>query len=332
MRHWVSMLDSTRAELAELVTLGRRFKAGHATTEARRLAGKILVMVYFNPSLRTRASFEAGMARCGGTSITLNVGGDTWKLEYRDGVVMDSDAAEHIREAAPVLARYGHMLGVRTFAAMKNADEDAREQIIRGFEQYSSVPVINLESAVEHPCQALADWLTIAEKLNDTRGKRFVLSWAPQVKGLPMAVPHSAILAAAGAGMNITIAHPPGYELGERFVEQARTWCREAGSSLEIAHDQKACRQADILYVKSWGSSELYGQTDRQRDSFRQHASWMVDVDRLGPATRLMHCLPVRRNVVISDAALNDERCIVVDQAENRMWAQLAVMATLMQS
>jgi len=330
MRHWISMLDWTPTELAELIDSARRIKAGRAP-EAARLRDRILTLVFFNPSLRTRTSFEAAMLRHGGHSICLDVGGNTWKLEHRDGVVMNGDCAEHIREAAPVLSRYGDALAVRTFAALKDAAEDAADPVIRAFGRFATVPVLNMESASEHPCQGLADWLTVVEKLGGARGRRFTLSWAPQVRGLPMAVPHSAVLAAAAAGMHVTVAHPPGYDLNPRILAQARTWCDAAGTELTVTHDQAAaCAGADVLYVKSWGSPALYDRPDAQAESFRAHADWQVRRRHLGPHTLLMHCLPVRRNVVIADEALDDPRCIVVDQAENRLWAQAAILARLL--
>jgi N-acetylornithine carbamoyltransferase len=333
MRHWLSLLEYEPRELAELVALARRFKAGTATKEAAALRDRILTMVFFNPSLRTRTSFEAAMLRYGGHSICLNVGGDTWKLEHRDGVVMDGDCSEHVREAAPVLSRYGDLLAVRTFAALKDAAEDAEDRVLRSFARYATVPVINMESAVDHPCQGLADWQTMDERLNGTRGRRFTLTWAPHVKGLPLAVPHTAVLAAAAAGMHVTIAHPPGYELSRAILDRAQSWCAAAGTRFSVTHEQRdACCSADVLYVKSWGSPGFYGQADAQRASFKQHAAWMVDAGHLGPETLLLHCLPVRRNVVISDAALDDRRSIVVDEAENRMWAQAAILSHLLRS
>jgi N-acetylornithine carbamoyltransferase len=331
MQHWLSLLDCEPRKLAELVALARRFKAGRATEEAAALRNRILTLVFFNPSLRTRTSFEAAMLRYGGHSICLNVGGDTWKLEHRDGVVMDGDCSEHVREAAPVLSRYGDLLAVRTFAALKDAAEDAEDRVLRSFARYATVPVINMESAMEHPCQGLGDWQTMDEKLNGTRGRQFTLTWAPQAKGLPMAVPHSAVLAAAAAGMHVTITHPPGYELNRAILDRAHAWCAAAGARFSVTHEQRdACRSADVLYVKSWGSTALYGNAEAQRASFRQHSAWMVDIGHLGPETLLMHCLPVRRNVVISDAALDDRRSIVVDEAENRMWAQAAILSHLL--
>lgn len=331
MRHWVSMLDWTPAEMSALVALARRIKAGQGGGEVARLRERILTMVFFNPSLRTRTSFEAAMLRFGGHSICLDVGGNTWKLEHRDGVRMDGDCAEHIREAAPVLCRYGDLLAVRSFAGMKSAAEDAADRVIRAFARFATQPVINMESAMEHPCQGLADWMTVDEKLGSPRGRRFALTWAPQVKGLPMAVPHSAALSAAAAGMHVTIAHPPGYELNRAILDRAASWCREAGTTLTVTHEQRAaCREADVVYVKSWGAAGFYGEPLAQSASFAEHAGWMVTPEHLGPRAILMHCLPVRRNVVIADAALDDPRSVVVDEAENRMWAQAAILSRLL--
>lgn len=329
MQHWLSMLDYEPNHLRRLVQSARQLKQG--SVEAAALRNRILTMVFFNPSLRTRTSFEAAMLRYGGHSICLNVGKDTWALECRDRVVMDGPAAEHIREAAPVLSRYGDALAVRTFAALRDAAEDAEDRVIRAFGRFATAPVINMESASEHPCQGLADWMTIDERLGGAAGKRFVLTWAPHVKGLPLAVSHSAVLAAAAAGMQVTVARPSGYDLAGHVMDRAASWCAAAGTSLEVTTDQRgACRSGDVVYVKSWGSAGLYGRAEEQAESFRRHADWMVTPAHLAADAILMHCLPVRRNVVIADAALDDPRCVVVDQAENRMWAQAAILQDLL--
>ncbi len=332
MKHFLGLFDFSPDELDRLVALARRLKSGEAGDEARAIRGRIFGMVFFNPSLRTRSSSEAAMLRFGGHALTLSVGGDAWRLEHRDGAVMDGDRAEHVREAAAVLGRYCDVLGVRTFAQMHDAAEDAADTVLQTFAKYAGVPVVSLESAVEHSCQGMADMMTLAEKLGPTPGKRFVLTWAPHVKGLPMAVPHSAMLAAAAAGMNVTIAHPPGYELGEAFLDRAQQWCAAAGASLAVTDDQRtACRDADAVYAKSWGNPAMYGDPDAQKDDFRRHADWMIGPRHLGkPTTVLMHCLPVRRNVVIADSAMDDPRCAVIDQAENRLWTQAAVLSTML--
>lgn len=330
MKHWLSMRGGSTDDLRALADLAAALKAGGAGDRAAVLRNRLLIMLFFNPSLRTRVSFEAAMGRFGGRALALSVGQDVWGLEWRDGVIMNGPAAEHLREAAPVLGSYGDFLGVRAFAGMKDVREDARDALLHGFAELAGVPVISLESAMEHPCQGLADMLTMRERLGDPRGKRFVLTWAPHVKPLPMAVPHSALLAAAALGMEVIIAHPPGYDLLPEFLDPARQWCREQGTTLRVMNEQAAaCRGADVLYVKSWGASMLYGQEERQRESLREHQHWQVTPNLLGEKALLMHCLPVRRNIVISDDALNHPRCIVVPQAANRMWTQAAILTTL---
>lgn len=331
---FISFTDYAPERLAALVDFAARLKShdGPALERARaHISDRILGMVFFNPSLRTRTSFEAAMLRFGGHAICLNVGGDTWQLEHRDGVIMNEGAAEHIREAAPVLSRYCDALAVRTFAQLKNVAEDEQDALMRAFARHANGPVINMESATEHPCQALADWLTVREKFGGTAGRRFTLTWAPQAKAVPMAVPNSAALMAAAAGMHLTIAHPPGYDLNPRIVGEARRFAAETGGSVEITNDQRAaCRDAEVVYVKSWGAPGFYGKPDEQKASFAQHADWMVTPAHLATErTILMHCLPVRRNVVIADAALDDRRCVVVDQAENRLWAQASVLTDI---
>ena len=328
MRHFISMLDYEPDELAQWIALAARTKAGDDSEVRRMLSGRVLVAVFFNPSLRTRVSFELAMKRFGGEAVVLNVGRDAWKIETRDGVVMDGEASEHVREAAAVLSRYGDLLAVRSFAKLRDAEEDARDEVIRSFARFAAVPVINMESAMEHPCQGLADWLTMREQLGRTHGRRFVLRWAPHVKALPRAVPHSAVLAAAAAGMHVTICHPPGYGLHPGILDRAAGWCAAAGATLDVTHEpQPACREADVVYVKSWGSPDLYGDPAAQQADFQRYRDWLVTRDDLGEQTRLMHCLPVRRNVVIADEALDDPRCVIADQAANRLWVQAAAMA-----
>lgn len=326
MKHWLSMLESRGEALRSLVSRAGEIKGGSATNALR---GKVMTALYFNPSLRTRASFESGLARFGGHCVSLSPGSDTWAFEWREGTVMDGREAEHLAEAVRVLCRYSDCLGVRSFAGLRDAAEDAREEVLRAFVKYASVPVVNLESATEHPCQALADMLTIAEKLDAPRGRHFVLRWAPHIKPLPLAVPHSAALAAATLGMRVTIVHPEGYELAPNVMARVRELCEESGSECQVAHEYRdADSSAEVLYVKSWGSPSLYGKSDAQTEDFTRLAGWRVDC--LNSEVLLMHCLPVRRNVVIADAVLDSAQSIVIDQAENRLWAQVAILEHLL--
>jgi N-acetylornithine carbamoyltransferase len=300
------------------------------TPPGAHLAGRLLGMVFFNPSLRTRASFEAAMARGGGHSIVLEVGGGVWKLEDRPGAVMDQDRAEHVREAVPVLGRYVDLLAVRTFAACVHDDEDARDPVMRAFADLSTVPVISMESAREHPCQGLADLLTIRETFGETRGLRVTLTWAPHVKALPKAVPHSFLLTAAAAGCRVRVAHPPGFELHPEVIAEATRYAAACGGTVTFTHDQgEAISGSHAVYAKAWGPAApgpLGGE------AVRAYPGWQVDAPHLAlaaPDAIFLHCLPVRRNVEVSDAVLDSPASRVVDEAENRFHVQRVLLDLL---
>src|SRR6185503_5835797 len=217
MRNFLTTTDLTRRDINQLIESALRFKQGD--DRSRPLAGRSVALVFFNPSLRTRASMQIGVYELGGNAVVLEPGGTSWTLEHRDGVVMDGDKTEHIAEFVRVLGRYCEAIGVRTFAALKNWDEERTDPILNAFAKYSEVPIINLESAMHHPCQALADMMTIREKLGSER-KRVVLTWAWHPKPLPPAVPNSFALAAAQMGHDLVIAYPTGYELDEELMEK----------------------------------------------------------------------------------------------------------------
>lgn len=327
MRTFLSLLDHDADALRKLVVRARALKGG---AQANAIRGKVLGLIFFNPSLRTRVSFESAMARFGGHAVILSPGKDTWNLEYRD-VVMNGDSAEHIEEAAPVLSRYCHALGVRTFAGLTDALADARDEVIRSFAANATVPLINMESAMDHPCQGLADMMTLREKLNKTEGKTFCLTWAPHMKALPLAVGHCAITAAAQSGMNIVVTHPTGHDLDEGVMSRAADICKTNNASFDVTADQReACAAADVVYVKSWGSRQLYGNAIGQAKAMTEFANWTVGTDHVKrPDQLVMHCLPVRRGVVMTADLLRSRQSIVVDQAENRMWAQAAILESL---
>lgn len=286
---------------------------------------RVLGMLFFNPSLRTRVSFETAMLRGGGHAVVLDVGNGVWQLEDRLGIMMDGTAPEHIQEAIPVLARYVDGLAVRTFAANKDPDADEQDSLLRQIRQYSTVPVISMESAREHPCQGLADLLTIREKLGATAGRPVTLSWAPHIKPLPQAVPNSFLLTAAACGCNITVAHPPGFELHPQVISEAGRYATATGARLSFSHDQQdACHRAEVVYAKSWAPAD-----PTATELYSKYADWLVDLDTLGDdddRALFMHCLPLRRNVVATDAVLDCQSSVVVDQAENRFHVQRAVL------
>ncbi len=316
IKHVTHIRDLGVAGVNELLARAERLRAAPSRDH---LSGRLLGMVFFNPSLRTRTSFEAVMKRGGGDATVLEVGNGVWKLEDRDGVAMDGDRAEHVREAVPVLARYCDALAVRAFSAGVSDDDDDLDRVINAFREHSTVPVISMESAREHPCQGLADMLTARDRFGATKGLAVTLSWAPHIKPLPKAVPNSFLLSAAAAGCEVRVAHPPGVELPASVRAEAEAYAREAGGSVSYGHDQNAALEGSrIVYAKAWGSP---GDPS-------QHG-WMPTPAHLRRAARdaiFMHCLPVRRDVEVAAAVLDSVQSAVVDEAENRFHVQRALL------
>ena len=321
--NFLSTLDNN---LDRLIESALRFKTGD--DQSRPLRGKSVALVFFNPSLRTRASMQVGIYELGGNAVVLEPGGTSWTLEHREGAVMDGDKTEHVAEFVRVLERYCVAIGVRTFAALKNWQEERTDPVLNAFAKYASVPIINLESAMHHPCQSAADMMTIREQLGAGR-KRVLLTWAWHPKALPMAVPNSFALAAAQVGHDLVIAHPPGYELDEELLATIR----ERGS-VEITNDiDAAFAGAEVIYAKSWGGKQFYGDTDRDLAERAQYRDkWIVDEEKMSRTNQaiFMHCLPVRRNVIVTDAVIDSQASVVIDEAENRLHVQKAVMAQLL--
>jgi N-acetylornithine carbamoyltransferase len=319
----ISTIGMTREQIEEVLRSALRFKSGDDVSKP--LAGKSVALVFFNPSLRTRASMQVGIYELGGNAVVLEPGGTSWTLEHRTGQVMDGDKTEHVAEFVRVLERYCVAIGVRTFAALKDWPEERTDPILNAFAKYASVPIINLESAMHHPCQSLADMLTIREKLGAGL-KRVVLTWAWHPKPLPMAVPNSFALAAAQMGHDLVIAHPPGYDLDEELIESL-------GSSVEITNDiDAAFTGADVIYAKSWGSKQFYGNNDQDLATRAQYRSkWIVDEEKMSRTNDaiFMHCLPVRRNVIVTDGVIDSPASVVIDEAENRLHVQKAILARL---
>lgn len=330
-RDFLSTADWTREELDQLIETAGQFKRG--SNQTRPLTGRSVALVFFNPSLRTRASMQVGIYELGGNAVILEPGGTSWTLEHRDGAVMDSDKTEHVAEFVRVLGRYCSAIGVRTFAALNNWDEERRDPVLRAFAKYSTVPIINLESAMHHPCQALADMMTIREKLGSER-KRVVLTWAWHPKALPMAVPNSFALAAAQMGHELTIAHPKGYDLDGELIDDIREQATNAGGSLTVTNSiDEAFVDAEVIYAKSWGSKNFYGnpEADLVKRARYRH-KWIVDEAKMATtrAAIFMHCLPTRRNVIVTDGVIDSQNSVVIDEAENRLHSQKAIMTRIL--
>lgn len=316
-----------------ILSLAARIKRGEVTGGLER---KVLAMVFMDPSLRTRTSFETAMFLHGGHAVALEPGKSSWTFETEPGAVMDGTTVEHIKDAAQVLSRYADAIGVRTFPRGTDWATVREDRIIRDFAKYSDKPVINMESSRRHPCQQLADAMTLKEKLGDPRGKRFVLQWAWHPKALPTAVPASAALAAAHLGMEIVIARPDGYELDPEDTALIRKIAQQRGGEVvHIINDpDEAVIGADAVYVKSWGSLKYFGRPEEEAAFRADLRDWKFTADRLrstreGKAT-VMHCLPVRRNVEAEDAVLDAPSSAIYDEAENRLHVQRALLLEML--
>ena len=274
---------------------------------------KTLVMLFFNSSLRTRLSTEKAARNLGMQVVVLNVN-DAWNLEFEDGVIMNLNTTEHVKEAAKVISQYGDIIAVRAFPSLKDKNQDEAEVVLHSFEKYATVPVINMESAMAHPLQALADAITITEHKENQKPK-VVLSWAPHPKALPQAVANSFVTMMKKMEVDFVITNPEGYDLNSEITK-----------GVSILHNQKeALEGADFVYVKNWSSYESYGSI------LTEDSSWMMTQEKLGQA-KCMHCLPVRRNVVIEDAVLDGENSLVIEQANNRTFAAQTVIKQLLES
>ena len=332
MRRFLDLADFRSEEILDLLALAQRLQ-DHP--EPRALAGKILGLVFFNPSLRTLASFQAGMARLGGSSFVVTPGQGTWQLETRMNAIMNGAPAEHVREGIPVLASYCDALGVRAFADGKDLAADMNETLFRMIDAQCDKPLINLESALNHPCQALADWRTLDEEGLPQRAK-FVLSWVYHPRALPLAVPAATLQMAAMRGMEIVVLRPDGFALPPELMARARAAALAAGGEVsETADRAAALRGARVIYAKEWGSTSHYGDADGDARLREELSDWCVReswFDAAHPEAKLMHCLPVRRNVAIADEVLDGARAIVRREAFNRLVVQMAVLHRMLGS
>jgi N-acetylornithine carbamoyltransferase len=331
LKSFLDLADFNREEVADLLGLAARLER---RPEPEALKGKILALLFFNPSLRTLASFQSGMARLGGSSFVISPGQGTWLLETRDGVVMDGAAAEHVREAIPVLAGYADALGIRSFAGGTDLAADLADSTFLSMAEVCPVPLVNLESAVNHPCQALGDWKTMDDLGIPARGGKFVLTWAWHPKPLPLAVPAAAVHMAALRGMDVTVLRPEGFGLPEPILEKARQAASLSGGSVRETDNRcEALAGAHVIYAKSWTSPAHYGDIEAEAAFRAGLRDWCVGDGWFAAATpdcRFMHCLPVRRNVVVKDSVLDGPRSVVVHEARNRLWAQMAVLYRLL--
>ena len=334
MRHFLNTSDYARAELQAMIDEARAMKASPLGTA---LQGKTIALLFLNNSLRTRTSFDVGARQLGGHAVVLSPSGGMWPLEFEEGAIMDGEAEEHAKEAAAVLSRYCDIIGVRAFPKFENWEEDRKDKILNAFARHASVPVINMET-ITHPCQEMAHMMALqerfeADELGKTDGKKFVLTWTYHPKPLNTAVANSALMIAAKFGFDVTLLCPTEeYVLDRRYMEQASKDCKANGRSLSVVHDiDAAYADADVVYAKSWGALPYFGDWAPEKEIRDQYKHFIVDEEKMQKTNNALvsHCLPMRRNVKITDAVFDGPTCIAYEEAENRLHVQKAIMTAL---
>ncbi|MEN1727664.1 MAG: N-acetylornithine carbamoyltransferase [Pseudomonadota bacterium] len=330
MRHFLTTQDWTRPELQAVLDAAERLRTEPINQDLR---GKSLALLFLNPSLRTRTSFEIGAFQLGAHAVVLEPGKAAWGIEFEAGVVMDGDAEEHIAEVAGVLSRYCDAIALRAFPQFKDWSEDRKDAVIKSLAKHSSVPVINMETIV-HPCQELALMRTIQDHIGEPDGKKFVLTWTWHPRPLNTAVANSALLIASKFGMDITMLVPHrDYLLDEQFMDAAEEQAEDSGGSIEVSTSiEEAYAGADFVYAKSWGALPLYGRPEEEASLREPYRHFIVDGAKMALTNqaRFSHCLPLRRNIKATDEVMDAGYCVAIDEAENRLHVQKAMMSQLL--
>ena len=329
MRNLISTADWSRTDLQAVLDHAKALKTDPIQPL---LHQKNVGLLFFNPSMRTRSSFQLGIQQMGGNFVALAPGKDAWPIEFNEGEIMDGEPEEHIAEVAKVLSRYCDLLAVRAFPKFQNWDDDRQDKIIQAFAKYATVPVINMET-ITHPCQEMALALTLQEKWGETDNKNFLLTWTYHPKPLNTAVANSGLLIASKMGMNVKLLIPhEDYRLDERYMNLTQQFCEENGKTFEVTTDIKsAYTGANMVYAKSWGALPYFGNWDAEKPLREKSKHFIVDEAKMALTDSgfFSHCLPVRRNVKVTDAVLDSEAAIHIDEAENRIHVQKALMAAL---
>jgi N-acetylornithine carbamoyltransferase len=296
------------------------------------LAGKTVALLFLNNSLRTRTSFEIGTYQLGGHAVVLTPSGGMWPLEFEKGAVMMGDAEEHVQEAAKVISSYCDLIGIRAFPKFENWKEDRKDLMLNSLAEHSEVPVINMET-ITHPCQEMALAMTLQEHLGELDGKEFLLTWSYHPKPLNTAVANSALVMAAQFGMNVTLLCPnEDYLLDQRYIDIADSGTSANGRVLKITHDiDEAYRGSDIVYAKSWGALPFFGRWEEEKPLRDQYRHFIVDQEKMAKTDGALvsHCLPMRRNVIMTDGVFDGPDCVAYEEAQNRLHVQKAIMRRL---
>ncbi|MFO0617045.1 MAG: N-acetylornithine carbamoyltransferase [Polyangiaceae bacterium] len=334
MKHFLSTLDWSRESIERVLGRAAELKRARRTpAHPRSLEGRSVALVFFNPSLRTRTSFEIGVYELGGHAVVLEPGKGAWPIEFREGVTMDAEAEEHVAEVARVLSRYCDLIAVRAFPKFVDWRDDREDRVIESFARYATVPVLNMET-ITHPCQELALALTLREHLGATDGKKFLLTWTYHPKPLNTAVANSALIIAAKLGFDVTLLCPtPDYVLDPRYMDAARASAAANGRSITVTHDIDAgYAGAHVVYAKSWGALPYFGRWDAESPPRSTYQHFIVDEAKMSKTdgAYFSHCLPLRRSVKATDAVVSGPRSLVIEEAENRLHVQKSMLIELL--
>lgn len=329
MRHFLNTNDLSRAEIDALLADAAALKQSPINDS---LKNKAVALVFFNSSLRTRSSFEIGTFQMGGHAVVLQPGKDAWGVAFEPKAVMDGEEEEHVAEMVRVLSRYVDLIGVRAFPKFKDWSIDREDRVLKAFAQYAGKPVINMET-ITHPCQELAHALALKERLGNLQNKKYVLTWTYHPKPLNTAVANSALLIATRLGFDVTLLCPtPEYLLDSRYMELGAANAAESGGSLKVSHDPtEAYTGAHVVYAKSWGAIPYFGRWEQEKPIRDAHKHFMVDEAKMALTDNGLfgHCLPMRRNIKATDGVVDSPNSIIIDEAENRLHVQKAVMRWL---
>lgn len=326
MQHFLTTENWSKPDLQQILDFAKDLKQSPIQPL---LKNKSIALLFFNPSLRTRTSFEIGIEQLGGHAVVLQPGKDAWPIEFELGSVMDGEAEEHVKEVAQVLSSYCDLIAIRAFPKFIDWQKDKLDTLLKSFAQYATVPVINMET-ITHPCQELAHIMTLQEKLGDLQGKKYLLTWTYHPKPLNTAVANSALMIASKFGMDVTLLCPTKeYILDEHYMQSAQGNCQQNHQTLTVTHDIKeAYSDAEIVYTKSWGALPYFGQWEKEKLIRDQYKHFIVDEQKMAMTKQglFSHCLPLRRNVKATDAVMDADYCVAIQEAENRLHVQKSLM------
>ena len=329
-RNFITTSEWSKNELQSILDFASELKANRVQPL---LKNKSIALIFFNPSLRTKTSFQIGMNQLGGNAVIISPGQDAWPIEFDIGKVMNEEAEEHIAEVAKVLSTYCDLIAVRAFPKFKNIEEDIEDKIIRSFEKFATVPIINMET-ITHPCQELAHILTLQEQLGDLKNKNYLLTWTYHPKALNSAVANSSLIIASKFGMNVTLLCPTeDYLLHDQYIEEAKLNCQKNNTNFTVSYDiEQSYAGKDIVYAKSWGSIPFYGKPNQEKEIRDQYKKFIVDERKMNITNNALfsHCLPLRRNIKATDAVMDSDNCVAIQEAENRMHVQKSLLVNLL--